>query len=420
MKTIENNENRGARSWRRRRTRESKQAVSPVVATLILILVAVAAAAALYLWLVAWQGGVTKSIGSPNTQYTVTLGGSTSAYNFDQVAINQFEQNNSDVSVSNNGGGAGAGILAVCQGAVDIGVAGSPQTLSTLESADGCPTTTVITTVAYDAVDVIVPTANVHGLTSVNSSVLLGIYLATSTTTPSSFLTMPTYLATAGWTVGGGLKWDQVPQQSGCGFSGTGATFATACTFPTGATSTDAVSTVGRSDTSGGEQIFTAKVLGISGSTLLTSYTSIQSSFTGCGTDGQFASCGITPTVSEFGDAGVISYVASHPDSIGFAADGLVRATGSGVAYVPLAVTGQLATGVSGGITPTLGSTGSIALGITNGGTPATQYGAWRSYQWITTNTPTGEVERLLQYVLIPSNNLNFAAESNTISIYTV
>jgi len=51
-----------------RRLHGEKKAVSPVVATLILILIAVAAAAALYLWLVAWQGGVTKGIGSPGAQ----------------------------------------------------------------------------------------------------------------------------------------------------------------------------------------------------------------------------------------------------------------------------------------------------------------------------------------------------------------
>src|SRR5579864_3834460 len=99
------------RTIRRKRANAIQQgrAVSPVVATLILILVAVAAAAALYLWLVAWQGGVTGSIGSPSAQYTVTIGGSTSVYPFDQLAVAQFQQNNSNIVVSDNQGGSGAG-----------------------------------------------------------------------------------------------------------------------------------------------------------------------------------------------------------------------------------------------------------------------------------------------------------------------
>jgi len=155
--------------------------VSPVVATLILILVAVAAAAALYLWLNGWQTGVTKTIGSPTTQATITLGGSTSAYPFDQFIVTQFEQNNSDVSVSNNEGGTGAGMLAVCAGTVDIGVAAGLESVSTLEASDGCPSGTsnapVIETVAYDAVDVITQVANPHGLVSIGQDTLLSIYL---------------------------------------------------------------------------------------------------------------------------------------------------------------------------------------------------------------------------------------------------
>src|SRR5580658_6876767 len=89
------------RSQRFRRLRRGEtRAVSPVVATLILILIAVAAAAALYLWLVAWQGGVTGTVGQPALQTTVTIGGSTSVYPFTQLAVTQFQQNQSDIAVS--------------------------------------------------------------------------------------------------------------------------------------------------------------------------------------------------------------------------------------------------------------------------------------------------------------------------------
>ncbi len=158
-----------------------KKAVSPVVATLILILIAVAAAAALYLWLVAWQGGVTKGIGSPGAQYTVSIGGSTSAYPFAEEAATQFEANNSDVVISVNQGGSGAGAAAVCSGQVDIGQASSfAYPVSTLISADGCPSTTVEQVIAYDGVDVITPSANSHGLQSISWDTLQAIWTTAS------------------------------------------------------------------------------------------------------------------------------------------------------------------------------------------------------------------------------------------------
>jgi len=157
-----------------------QKAVSPVVATLILILIAVAAAAALYLWLVNWQGSLTKGIGNPGAQATLTIGGSTSVYPFDQLAVTQFEQNETDVVVSDNQGGSGAGMLSVCNGAVDIGAASFPVTQSLLVSSYGCSaaveSTAQVTTVAYDAVDMIVPLSDPHGLLSINYDTVALIY----------------------------------------------------------------------------------------------------------------------------------------------------------------------------------------------------------------------------------------------------
>src|SRR5271170_6129630 len=118
---------------RRARAIQKGRAVSPVVATLILILIAVAAAAALYLWLVSWQGSVTGTIGTTGPQATVTIGGSTSVYPFEQAAVTQFQQNQTDIAISVNQGGTGAGMLAVCHGSVDIGAASTFQTLTGLE-----------------------------------------------------------------------------------------------------------------------------------------------------------------------------------------------------------------------------------------------------------------------------------------------
>ncbi|HYK93813.1 MAG TPA: substrate-binding domain-containing protein [Thermoplasmata archaeon] len=420
------------KNLRRKRAHAIREgrAVSPVVATLILILVAVAAAAALYLWLVAWQGNITGSIGTPTPQSTVTIGGSTSVYPFDQVAVKQFEENNSNIIVSNNQGGTGAGMIAVCHGAVDIGASSSLQTLNGLQTNDQCPSTTVINTVAYDAVDPILPVANPHGIVSINESVLLGIYLVQSTTTPTT--TMPAYLAASGWTASANnLVWKDIPQHANCltagqllppGGTGGG------CTFDASVTSANAVQTVHRSDTSGTEQTFTAKLLGIAGTQPVTSYAALANNFGGCGSDGQLASCGITPTFGENGNPAVIAQVASHPDSIGFASDGLARATGSGVTCSGSGLgvcLGYAGVGQTAAVVPSLGSSGTIATAIkdpSGTGTVALtgEYAGWRPFEWVTTNTPTGEVQRLLQYVMDPANNINFAAESAEISVYSV
>lgn len=408
------------------------RAVSPVVATLILILVAVAAAAALYLWLVAWQGNVTSGIGNQQAQATVQLGGSTSVYPFDSVAVQQFEQNHSDVVVSNNQGGTGAGMLAVCHGAVDIGASSSLQTLTGLETNDQCPSTTVITTVAYDAVDPIVAVANTHGLVNINESVLLGIYLAQSTSTPSTL--MPAYLTASGWTAGMlTLTWADIPQHANCLTAGqllppTGTAPADGCTVDTGATATHTVQTVERSDTSGTEQTFTAKLLGISGTQPVANYPALANNFGGCGSDGQLASCGITATRGENGNPAVIADVAAHPDAIGFASDGLARASGSGVTCAGSGLGACLAyegIGQTSAVVPSLGASGTIATAIKDpsgsGSVALTgEYSGWRPFEWVTTNTPTGEVQVLITYVLDPANNINFAAESAEISIYSV
>jgi len=394
----------------RRRMRGENKAVSPVVATLILILIAVAAAAALYLWLVAWQGNLTAGIGSPSAQYTVTIGGSTSVYPFSSVGVSWFEQNNSNVVISDNQGGTGAGMLAVCEGHVDVGAASSPQTVAGLQTNDGCPASAAvtITTIAYDAVDIIISQkAGNPGLTSINQTVLLGIYLAQSSTVPTGItyaglgLVLP-----AGWpAIGSGtLTWTQVPTTAGCNYVST-------CTYSADA---NTVHIYERSDTSGTEQTFTSRLLGFTSATAIANSVSTLG-FGGCGSDGQLASCGSSAGITGTGENGnpaVIAAVAGDANGIGFASDGLARAAGSGVSYLAFAGPGQASA-----IVPSLGSSGSIAHGITGGSNP---YVGWRPFEFVTLNPPTGEVERFFQFILDPANNLNIAQVSAEISIYSV
>ncbi len=477
-----------------RRMRGEKQGVSPVVATLILILIAVAAAAALYLWLVAWQGGVTGGIGSPSAQYTLSIGGSTSVYPFAVLAATQFEQNNTDVAVSVNQGGSGAGMAAVCSGQVNIGEASAFYPTTELISSYGCPNTVVEEIIAYDGVDPILPTANPHGLGSLSWDTLQAIYETASSTAPTSGITssdgylagsyhMDGNLSLVQPTQGNSYVWDQIPacaeDQANCAGSGTYITQSGSVTTPTysatfaagdysfcsvinaawnshdlcldGATAGtlgttgstpcgfnicaggDAhgtaagddgatIQTTYRSDVSGTQQSFLARLLAVGTSN---TGTTLSVGFSGCGGDNQWDGCGMSlSTANDHGENGnpaVISYVAATPDAIGFASDGLSQATGSGVTPVNFQGFGQSEVVVIVGESTALKA---IAAGISDYDSSNTAYGSsqayigWRPFLNVETAPPTGEALRYLEFVMDPANNENLAAESAEISVY--
>jgi ABC-type phosphate transport system substrate-binding protein len=452
-------------------------AVSPVVATLILILIAVAAAAALYLWLVAWQGNITGGIGQPGAQSTVSIGGSTSMQQFDQDAITWFEQNNSDISISNNGGGTGAGLLAMCGGHIDVAAATTPETAALLQANDGCPATPgiTVTTIAYDAVDVIVQGANPHGLLSINHDTLLVIYDHASTSTPTLVATtldgnaLPT-----GYPAGGVLAWDQIPaavqgatigalgieqaESAGAGAggapcaapygddicAGTFGTTATPCGWSVcaggtvAAPATNTIVAVERSDAAGASTTLEAKLFGAtSSSAVAASFTALG--YSGCGSNNLLSDCGINVAQSESGDAALQNYVAGNPNALGYGSDGLARVTvGIGAAgIIPFASVGQVnAAGVpqaASGFPVTTGSsvaynaivptttsgTGTIAAGIVDSAT-LNQYTGWRPFEFITLQPPTGEVQRFIQFVVDPANNAALAAQTGEVGLYQV
>jgi flagellin-like protein len=456
----------GRRLRFRRRLRGEDKAVSPVVATLILILIAVAAAAALYLWLVAWQGGVTSGIGSPTAQYTVTIGGSSSVYPWSVVAVKSFEGNNSNVVININQGGSGAGMAAVCAGTVDIGASSAPQTAAALEANDGCPNTVVQETVAYDAVDAIVQTANLHSLVSLSWDTMQAIYVAGVGGSPVPVQTQTNLESSAAYIMDGqtinlltgyaapaatGFVWNQIPAES-LGQTTIGATAeavdahapaivagggapcaapyandicdlasasGTPCGFIVCAGGTGAGAAAGqygatihpvqRSDAGGTTQSFTARLLGVGTSA---SATTAQVGFSGCQPTGQLTDCGISEKSTGFGNPGVIATTAGDKDAIGYASDGLVVTAGSGVVAVAFEGIGQAAP-----VFPTVAST--IVAGIVagNGGTyGATTYIGWRPFIYVERNIPTGEVLRYLQWVMQPGNNQDFALAANELS----
>jgi len=453
------------------------KAVSPVVATLILILIAVAAAAALYLWLVGWQGSLTKGIGTPTAQATLTIGGSTSVYPFDELAVTQFEQNQSDVVISNNQGGSGAGMLAVCAGAVDIGAASFPVDTPTLVSTYGCSasveSTAQITTVAYDAVDIIVSSTSTHGLLSLNYDTLALIYadgtaatgatpklvpttengqaIPTGIPTPSSILAAPgTFLAwnqipaavegvTIGTTVqalAAGTTWTGAACGSGALANtecySTGGAAASTCGFTVCATGAQQINTWARSDASGTTQSFEARLLDAESSSAFATQPQLiapTTGFNGCGSSNYISDCGFVATHTGNGNPGVIAGVAGDANGIGYASDGLARASGSGVGLVAFTGVGQSASTDSsqatwyGGILPTTGSTGTIANGIkasTTSSDYAVGYLGWRPFDLVTLSAPSGVAEAFINFVVDPANNINLASEAQEVSIYSV
>jgi len=477
------------RSYRRQLRGENK-AVSPVVATLILILIAVAAAAALYLWLVVWQGNITNGIGTQHAEPTLTIGGSTSVYPFDSLAVTQFQQNNSDVVISNNQGGSGAGMLAVCAGQVDLGAASFPVDVPTLMSTYNCPasdaSTIVVTTVAYDAVDIIVPSANPHGVLSMNYDTLALIYEDATvaagghptllTTTEAGGVTIP---ATGIPKDAAGLLWNQIPAAVGgatlnlfegvtatpiteqlgvvlatggvaCGPTNVAAnqndicdaTPATPSGTPCGflvcagslTTGGNAIQTAGRSDASGTTQSFEARLIDAASSTAFATMSQLNSpgsaGFNGCGGTNYISDCGYVATVTGNGNPGVIASVAGNANEIGYASDGLARASGSGVGLVAFVGVGQSANQYMsadptwyGGILPTTGGSGTIALGIqapTKTSDYAGGYLGWRPFDIVSLTALTGVAQEFITFTMDPANNINLAAESQEVSVYSV
>ncbi|HTT16674.1 MAG TPA: hypothetical protein VMH49_04890, partial [Thermoplasmata archaeon] len=398
------------------------------------------------------------------------------------------------------------GMLAVCSGAVQIGAASFPVDAATLVSTYGCSasvqSTIVVTTVAYDAVDAIVQTANPHGVLSISYDTIALIYadgtvatggspklissLATdasitengqtlSSLTAANPIPIPSSVSKA--TVSSWLKWDQIPatvegasvgtftqgpaiattyvQTIGCGVAsgpaqydtcygtaGSG-TYTSTCGFlicaggqTSGSDTGNApISTVARSDASGTTQSFEARLLDAESSTSFATQaqlTGATTGFNGCGGSNYISDCGFVSNQTGVGNPGVISAVAANPNAIGYASDGLVRASGSGVVYLGFLGVGQTVAGAAadgssgtsfGGIIPTTGSSGTIALGIKSETTStdyATGYLGWRPFDLVTLSTPAATAAAFIQYALDPANNQALATQAQEVSVYSV
>jgi ABC-type phosphate transport system substrate-binding protein len=439
----------------RRPTRE--WSIPVVIAAVVLLLVGAGAA---YPWLTSNTANPPQPCFCFGPQRTLTIGGSVSMYPFDSLAVTQFEQNNSDIVISDNQGGTSLVMLAVCRGSIDIGTASAEENLSGLEATDQCPTTTIVTPVAYDVVDIVVADGNPHALESIQWDTLTAIYdhasLTNATLVAGSIDGASTHAPSIlSGLPKGPLDWDQipacVPAAAGCGglanpterlavalgpgvacptgedicSSGTGASPCgfTVCAGPmAGDTSTDPIETVGRSDHGATTQTFEARLLEAGNSrSFAKSFEDLG--FAGCGSNNSLFDCGINATLSASGFSAMVATVASTADALGYAADSSARATGSQVAIVPYLAMGQGAgngTGYQeGGILPTLGESGTVQAGIT-ASRSIPNYAGWCPFLYVTTTSLSGWALEFMQFVVNSQNNAVLSAEAGVTSVYSV
>ncbi|MCI4330821.1 MAG: substrate-binding domain-containing protein [Thermoplasmata archaeon] len=377
-----------------------------MVATLILILVAVAAAAALYLWLSGWQAGITKGIGSPNAQYSITIGGSTTVYPFDQTIVPWFEQNNSNVVVSDNPGGSGAGILAVCAGQVDIGAASRAITATDIAA---CPAlqNAVQTRIGIAAIVSIVSKTNTVGFTAASAMAqreLASIWqtngggnlnLAGIPVAGGSYglkAGAPSGTATCPNGVGPCYLWSDVATNYGA--VNCEGLVVTACTF---SASASPIHLWDRADNSGTEANFAGKLLG-------------QGK---CGSDQQVQSCGIITSNSGGGSAtgnpAVTAAVAADPVGLGFTDIGQI---GTSTFALGFENNSQAAPVFATTTTIKLAANGPIAAPY------AGAYGGWTPLEYITIGPATGEIQRFIQFAMDPNVNQLATASNGYISVY--
>jgi len=149
---------------------KNAQAVSPIIATLMLVLVTVGAAGAFYLWQTGWQKTVTQQVGTPTPTETLSVGGSTTCFEFTQYAKSAFEAKYPTVKINLQGGGSDSGIIAAGTGLTDIGCSSKVVSDAYLAlypdlNGDGkkdIGSSLVSTPFAYDGVCIIHMTGSTH------------------------------------------------------------------------------------------------------------------------------------------------------------------------------------------------------------------------------------------------------------------
>ncbi|MFA5312199.1 MAG: substrate-binding domain-containing protein [Methanomassiliicoccales archaeon] len=223
-----------------KRFKKDREAISPVVATLMLVLVAVASVTGFFVFIDSWQNDQEDQVDDADISYegeSFIIGGSSTVYAFSTIAAEQYMVLNDDVKISVGYTSSGAGLTALKSGAIDI--AGYSKALSASE------TTVTSITIGYDAAVVITSASSTHGLLDISAANLLQIYKCNGGVAG-------TYALDADDS--GSIEWNEVPVST-----------ASATIMCTG---TEEVTIYDRSTESGTEEVFAKNMLGLSTVTL--------------------------------------------------------------------------------------------------------------------------------------------------------
>ena len=358
------------------------QAVSPIIATLMLVLVAVGSAGAFYVWQSGWQSGIEDKVGgSGELQAALSIGGSSTVYEFTAVAGEYYMSANPNYKISYQSGGSGAGIAAVGTGAIDIGSASKPLTNEdkakypdlNKDNVKDYGKELVEHTLAWDAVAVVVSDANfaAHGLVSINESVLRDIYYFNGNVSGSNSYILVELVDSDSSKK---IEWDEVYKEAGNPSAGN-------CTTSV----SEVVAIYDRDDKSGTEEVFSTKILDTPKKEL--------------------EDVGIITTHVK-GNQNLLQAIADDPDALSFMSFGMASASGSGLEMIPFQ--GDYDT------TPVMPSEDSIMMDAEEDGA----YDGARPINYITVGEPTGDIKQFIDFCLMPESNQDICEVAGYISIY--
>jgi phosphate transport system substrate-binding protein len=337
---------------------KNAQAVSPIIATLMLVLVAVGSAGAFYMWQTGWQSDVEGKAGSADVKASLSIGGSSTVYEFTAIAKEIFEASNPNYKIDLQKGGSGAGIAAAGMGLVDIGAASKDASSSFVDYPDlnrdnkkDLGVEMIQTTVGYDGVVVVVD-ADQPDLTEISRATLETIYESVYNGVP--------------------VTWDTID---------TNLTGTTQCA------STNAVNTYDRSDESGTEECFCAKLMD---KDLLDASKQMPSGY-----------C----TFSFGSNQELVAALADDTDGIGFTAWGISENT-PGIRVIPFSEDGANLCGDDADGLPS-------ATEIKSNEWPGS-----RPLNFLTVGKPTGAAKVFIDFCLTPKANLDMCELSDYVSLY--
>jgi phosphate transport system substrate-binding protein len=354
-----------------RKLKKNVMAVSPVIATLMLVLVSVGSAGAFYVWQSGWQRDVNEKAGTAELQSQLSIGGSSTVYEFLLIAKEIFEAQNPNFKVDIQKGGSGAGLMGAGLGLVDIGSASSDKSSSFYKypdfNRDGVKDLgieMINTKIGYDGV-VVVVSEDRTDLISIGRDTLAQIYQGDIT------------------------LWNEVPMNaSAVGNSTDGYHNCTDLD-----TKENKIETYGRSVHSGTEECFFDKLMAGE-------------------VDDASDQMDVGETHALPSNQDIVSSLADNPDGIGFMATGLVK-DDSGLRAIPFSENGGPF------VNGTLADYGGDELGLPS--TDSIMDETWpgsRALWFITAGEPTGAAKVFIDFCLRTEANQNICHLSDYISLY--